>query len=166
MGAGKSTVGRALALRQGRDFIDLDDRVERIAGQCIQALFERGETYFRDHEARALRTLACEPGFAFSGTVVATGGGVVTRPANWACMRNLGPTVYLAVPVASLVARLSAPGALASRPLLSHAGLAASIESLLAHRESSYRCADFMVDADADVAQVCDRIDDVLGDQR
>src|SRR5262245_50547332 len=78
MGAGKSTVGRALAHRLGRAFVDLDAVIEAEAGRPISAIFaDDGESGFRDRETSAIRRV-----MATDNQVIATGGGALLRPEN------------------------------------------------------------------------------------
>ncbi len=89
-GVGKTTIGKLLANRLDYDFIDLDSRIEVLFGRSVGELFECGETYFRECESAALRTLPiCER------TVVATGGGVVLRKTNIRHMRQSGSVILL-----------------------------------------------------------------------
>lgn len=77
MGSGKSTIGRLLADRLGREFCDTDEEVCRRSGMSISGIFARdGEEAFRELESNALA--AC----LNRGAVVATGGGIVLREAN------------------------------------------------------------------------------------
>lgn len=148
MGAGKSTLGRMLAARAHRVFVDLDRRIERLFGRSIAALFERGEPHFRACEHAALSSLLAEPGFAGSGCVVATGGGIVEDPRNLAAIAVVGTSVYLRVGIDELVARLSSEPERAARPLLAdRESLAAKLGELLARREAAYRGADICVEA-------------------
>ena len=101
MGAGKSHLGRLLALRMERPFVDVDAAIEAAAGCTINALFDsEGEAGFRTREARVLGEL-----LAASPAVIATGGGAVLAEANRAAMRAAGTVVYLAVQPAVLLAR-------------------------------------------------------------
>jgi shikimate kinase len=160
MGAGKSSVGRILAERWGATFIDLDQRVERLFGASVAALFEQGEDYFRACERAGLRSLLAEPGFAGAAVVVATGGGVVVDPANLDDIAAVGISVYLELAPASLAARLSTPAELAARPLLDAdpARLTERLTALLGERAPAYRRADRIVDADATPEEVADRV--------
>lgn len=162
MGSGKSTVGRSLAARLGVTFVDLDRRIERIEGRSIATLFE-DEVTFRTLETRALQGLTREPGWAASGAVVATGGGAVLSETNWSLMEMSGVTVWLDVPSASLVDRLSAPSARRERPLLQGDDLGGTVRQLLDARAPRYRRASLVVDADAPVDVVCDRLLGSLG---
>lgn len=92
MGAGKTTVGRALARRLGWSFEDLDDRIELLQGRSIQQIFrDSGEAEFRRAEAEALRQLLSEVSSA--PQVVALGGGAFAQPDNAAALKNDGAVV-------------------------------------------------------------------------
>lgn len=94
MGAGKTTVGRALARRLGWTFEDLDDRIELLEGRSIAEIFKSsGEAEFRRIESEALRLLLIEPG---SHRIVALGGGAFAQARNADLLREAGvPVVFL-----------------------------------------------------------------------
>jgi shikimate kinase len=95
MGAGKSTVGHALANRLGWRFVDLDDEIEAAEGAKISDIFaERGEPEFRRLETETLQRLLDRGGEA----VVALGGGAYTIAGNRELIRDHGPTVWLDCP--------------------------------------------------------------------
>jgi 3-dehydroquinate synthase len=135
MGCGKSSVGKLLAERLGRVFVDLDQRIEADAGRRVREIFaNEGESGFRRREERALRAAvaASEP------SVIATGGGACLNAANAELMRTAGRVFYLIADAALLAERLS--GATA-RPLLDHApgeSLQLHISRLLRARHSGY----------------------------
>ncbi|MBN1153067.1 MAG: shikimate kinase, partial [Dehalococcoidia bacterium] len=112
MGAGKSTVGRALAVRLGKSFIETDTLVEQRAGMSIADVFAQfGEAHFRDLEAEAVRHAAqCQ------GCVIACGGGVVLREENVAALKASSMLVYLEVTPSSVLRRLNPQST--TRPLL------------------------------------------------
>ncbi len=155
-GAGKSSVGRALAAALGRPLVDLDRAVEAGAGCTIAALFAtRGEAAFRDLEAAALaRALTDAP-----PPVVATGGGVVLRAENRAALAGAF-VVYLAAPPDLLAARVAAdPGTGGSRPALAPGGPLAEAAALLAARDPLYRAvAHAVVDATGPLDEVAARV--------
>jgi shikimate kinase len=101
MGSGKTTVGRLLARRTGRDFVDLDDEVSRAAGRTIPEIFaEGGEDHFRDLEHDALLSALDRPDPA----VISCGGGAILRPENRAALRDT-PTVFLSEDTGVLYSR-------------------------------------------------------------
>ncbi len=138
MGAGKSAVGRPLAEALGYRFIDADSVIEQTAGRSIPAIFASdGETGFRELETAVLDSIA-----HWHSLVVATGGGVVTRPRNWGHLQQ-GVVIWLDAPQELLLARLSADPT--SRPLLFQADPAERLGSLLAERRPLYGQADLAV---------------------
>ena len=109
MGSGKTTVGRLLARRTGRDFVDLDYEISRAAGRTIPEIFaEGGEDRFRnlEHATLILALDRLEP------AVISCGGGAVTRAENRAALLQT-PTVFLSEDVNALFARTRGAG----RPL-------------------------------------------------
>jgi shikimate kinase len=103
MGAGKSSVGRALGQRLGWDFEDLDDRIERREGRTIAEIFrESGEREFRRAERAALLQVLDEL-WKGDSKVVALGGGAFVQTANAALLEAAGvPTIFLDAPVEEL----------------------------------------------------------------
>lgn len=90
-GCGKTTIGRELAGQLGKKFLDLDALIEARAGRSIPDIFAReGEDAFRALESQVV----CEAGMG-AGCVISTGGGVVTRPANYAPLHQNGTIVHL-----------------------------------------------------------------------
>ena len=89
--SGKTTVGKALAQRLGKDFVDVDEEIVREAGMSIPDIFAReGEAGFRRRESQVVREVGCR-----TGCVISTGGGVVTRPENRDPLRQNGKILHL-----------------------------------------------------------------------
>jgi shikimate kinase len=105
MGAGKTSVGRALSRRLQWPFEDLDDRIAAKAGRSIEEIFRTsGEAVFRQIETEALRELAVE--LRSGARIVALGGGTFTLPENVSIIRELEThTVFLDAPVEELLRR-------------------------------------------------------------
>ncbi len=132
MGAGKSTIGRMLAKRLNKHFVDCDHEIEVRTGVKIPVIFEKeGEKGFRRRETQVLHELAHEPGL-----VVATGGGVVLAPENRACLSQYGLVIYLSVPPQNLWERTRYD---TSRPLLQVENPRKRIEELHDLRDPLYR---------------------------
>lgn len=122
-GAGKSTLGRALAQGYGLPFVDLDAEIVAREQCSISELFAReGEEYFRQREADALRAVIAR----YPALVLATGGGTPCFHHNLEVLLETGLTLYLAVPVPELVRRLLPAAAV--RPLLAATPDAAALE--------------------------------------
>jgi shikimate kinase len=133
MGAGKSTVGRALGVRLGVPFVDLDEAFEALSGFTIRCAFEeRGEAWFREREAELLRGTEALP-----DAVVALGGGTFTFPENRAVVQRSGRSVFLDLPFEVIAARLGAKAA--DRPLFRSLDEA---RALYDARLASYRLSD------------------------
>ncbi|MCA3180119.1 MAG: shikimate kinase [Burkholderiaceae bacterium] len=132
MGAGKTTVGRRLARRLERPFVDADRELEVRLGVPIPTIFElEGEAGFRRREAAIIDELTRrEP------IVLATGGGAVLDPANRAALHERGRVVYLRASVGDLWHRLRRDKV---RPLLKAPDPRARIEELVRLRDPLYR---------------------------
>jgi len=132
MGAGKTTVGRQLAKRLGRRFLDSDQEIESRTGVKIPIIFEiEGESGFRRRESQTIAELSRE-----RGVVLATGGGAVLNPETRSCLRETGWVVYLSVPPLLLHERTRHDR---SRPLLQVENPLARLEELYAVRDPLYR---------------------------
>ncbi|HYM68625.1 MAG TPA: shikimate kinase, partial [bacterium] len=141
MGTGKTLVGRALASRLGRPFVDTDVLIEERAGRPIRRIFaEDGEAAFRRLESEVVAAVGER-----EGTVIATGGGVVLSPGNMAHLRRNGMIVGLRAEPSAILARV---GGGADRPLLG-ADPEASVRRLLAERGLLYHDADLVLDTSA-----------------
>lgn len=131
-GAGKTTVGRHLAKRLQRVFIDADHEIEARTGVKIPLIFDiEGEQGFRGRESKVIAELATE-----SNLVVATGGGVVLRPENRAALKLGGTVIYLHTTPRLLYERTRLDP---NRPLLQVADPMKKIEELFAQRDPLYR---------------------------
>ena len=151
-GTGKSSVGRVLADRLSRPFVDLDEEIEAAAGRSVQTIFaEGGEVQFRELETAALSRIS-----ARNTAVVACGGGIVIAPDNRTLMKASGTVVWLNISPDRLRER-----DLAGRPLLAEPG---DLERLLKEREPFYReVADIELDADADPEAVATALEGLIG---
>ena len=138
MGAGKTTVGRMLAKRLGRPFLDSDHEIVERTGVPIPTIFEiEGEDGFRRREAQTIHDLTTG-----SDLVLATGGGVVINPENRRRLHDTGWVVYLNVPPRLLYERTRHDR---NRPLLQVEDPLARLEELHAVRDPLYREAAHMV---------------------
>ncbi|MDD5176577.1 MAG: shikimate kinase [Sterolibacterium sp.] len=141
MGAGKTTVGRQLAKRLGRRFVDTDDEIETRTGVRIPVIFEiEGEAGFRAREVQILQALTQE-----TGLVMATGGGAVLDPGNRANLANSGTVIYLCAQPRQLWERTRHGR---NRPLLQVADPLAKLAELYVERDPLYReIADIVVES-------------------
>lgn len=140
MGSGKTTVGRALARRLNKRFIDSDHEIEARTGVSIPLIFEiEGEASFRQRESEVIRDLT-----ALKDIVLATGGGAILRPENRAYLKTRGTVIYLHASVASILHRTSHDK---NRPLLQTGDPRQTIERLSKEREPYYlEVADYVVE--------------------
>ncbi len=137
MGSGKTSVGRQLARELGWQFLDLDEQIERRRGLSVAEIFEQdGEAEFRRLETAALReTLTARD------TVIATGGGTLTRWENREMIQRHGVMVWLEAPLDVMLRRCREGS---RRPLLS---TEERMTALLAERLPGYRGADLRADS-------------------
>ena len=120
MGVGKTTIGRHVARRLGRPFVDTDRIIQVETGCTISEIFERdGQEAFRDLEQVVIARVA-----AVSRQIIAVGGGAVLRAANVEALRANGDIVLLDAPVSLLAERVRRGQARGGRPLLDDAAVA------------------------------------------
>ena len=133
MGVGKSAVGRRVAERLQRPFVDTDAKIERETGRSVPELFaEEGERGFRAHEAAVIRALS-----SVRGQVISLGGGAVTDPANVTNLRMSGDLVWLDASPEVIAMRV---GDGSDRPMLAGVrDLKGHIRELSAARREAYR---------------------------
>ncbi len=131
-GCGKSTVGRHLARQLGWKFVDSDHEIEHAIGGSIRAFFEQqGEAAFRDLEEQAIARLCGR-----HGTVLATGGGAVLRPANRQALHAGCQVIYLRSTPEELFRRLRHD---TQRPLLQVRDPLKRLRDLYRERDPLYR---------------------------
>lgn len=143
-GAGKTTIGHALARTLDLPFYDTDRLVEELLGEPIAQFWRReGEACFRKKEAEVIARLP-----ELQSGVVATGGGVVLDPENRERLRSCGTVFYISLRPEFLVSRLQNSWGVRPR-LMAHLSLEEEVRQVLLVREPLYReVADFVVDAD------------------
>ena len=139
-GAGKTTVGRALARRLTKTFHDSDHEIEARTGVAVRVIFEiEGEPGFRKRECETIDRMT-----RMENVVLATGGGAILDPANRECLKSRGFVIYLHAQPRELWHRTRRDSA---RPLLQGADPRARLEQLYAVRDPLYRDAsDLIVD--------------------
>ena len=154
MGAGKTSVGRAMAKSIGFDFIDLDEIIESQAGKTISAIFaEQGETAFRRMEREAIESCRGR-----EQTVIALGGGAFVSEENREIVRRLGKSVWLDCPLEICLKRTAGDE---GRPLLKGQ---VEMKKLYESRLPFYSLADFVVtSADDSIEETARRVTLMLG---
>ncbi|HEX5693406.1 MAG TPA: shikimate kinase [Arenimonas sp.] len=160
MGAGKTSIGKRLALRLGLAFVDCDHALEARTGATVPTIFElEGEPGFRAREAALIADV-----MQGRDQVVATGGGAVLDPANRQALAARGFVVYLQVSVPQQLDRLARDR---SRPLLATGDKREKLEALAAQRGPIYAAlADLCFQADGlAVAGAAERLQAQLADR-
>lgn len=139
MAVGKSAIGRALAKKLRRRFVDLDRVIERAEGSKVREIFEhKGEAYFRQLEKQALADVLEE-----NNQVIATGGGVILDDQNLQILREKALLIGLSAEMDVLLARA---GDATKRPLLQGSNRREKIEDLLRQRAARYAQAHVTID--------------------
>jgi shikimate kinase len=156
MGAGKTTVGRRLANRLGRRFIDSDEEVEKAAGMSIEDIFKlHGEDDFRAGEVKVIARLLKE-----EAIVLGTGGGAFINPDTRALVKTSAVSVWIKADFDVLFARVSRRS---NRPLLKTPNPRETLQRLMEARYPIYAEADVtVVSRDVPQDQVATEVIDAL----
>ena len=160
MGTGKTAVGRALAERQGKEFIEMDSLIEQKAGKSIPDIFSQdGEIAFRELEIAVAREVASR-----NDVVIACGGGLVLNQINVDRLRENAVMVCLTAGPDVILQRVS--GEAGQRPLLEVENPERTIAEMLSFRQPFYqRAADITIDTSKlDVGSVAGQIMEKLRD--
>jgi shikimate kinase len=136
MGTGKTTIGEVLARRMGYYFFDTDALIERVSQRTIPDIFAtEGEAGFREIESKILAEIS-----AYTKSVIATGGGIVTKQLNWSYLHH-GCIVWLDAPLELIRKRIAKDE---NRPLR------ANLEELIERRKPLYGQADIRIAIEAE----------------
>ena len=152
MGTGKSVVGKKLAEKLKRDFLELDDSIEAKEKMSIKDIFEKkGEPYFRSVEKEVAKEASLR-----KNIVISAGGGAIVDEENFKNLKNSGDIICLKASPETILKRTKN---LKTRPLLNVSDPKARIQELLLKREPYYNKADFSIDTDNITAeQVAEKI--------
>ena len=154
MGVGKTVVGKVLAKKLNRRFIELDSLIEQKAGKSVAEIFQQdGEIAFRELEIEAAKEVVKD-----KNLVIACGGGIVLNKINIDRLKNDSVIVYLVASPGVIIKRTS--GGRGKRPLLNVTDRVAEINQLLSFREPFYeRAADIKIDTSKlDINSVAEQI--------
>ena len=150
MGAGKTTVGKYLAEKYKKDFIDTDAIIEAQKKTSIPDIFAKyGEDIFRQIEANIIKKISEQ-----NNKIISTGGGVVENAENINNLKKNGILVYLKAPAKVLYERIKNQN---NRPLLQNENPLKTLQGLLQKREKNYMKADIIIETEnksvAEIAQ-------------
>lgn len=146
MGTGKSDVGKILARSLERDFLEMDELIEKSEKTTISQIFaEKGEAYFRTCEKKLLAELAQKSDF-----VISCGGGLICNQENADLLKKSGKVINLKASAKEIVRRTKH---CKNRPLLNTLNPTKTINKLLAEREPFYSQAHIAIDTDKITAQ-------------
>ncbi len=157
MGSGKSAIGRTIAKKLGRRFIDTDRFLERKTGKTVSEIFEQeGEQRFRLYEKEVIKKIS-----QYIGIVIATGGGAIKDPENFKYLKESGWIIALYASPETLYKRIEGKRI---RPLLlNQDDPVKKLEEIQNERKSIYAKADFQIDTEAkDIDNISGEIMDLL----
>jgi shikimate kinase len=108
-GCGKTTIGKLLAEKLNKSFIDVDSYIEEVENRTIPEIFLQGEIYFRDIETKAVKKAS-----KGEAQVISTGGGVIKRQENIEALKENGIIIFIDRPVEDIASDVDTE----NRPLL------------------------------------------------
>jgi shikimate kinase len=145
-GVGKTTIGKAVARRLGRSFLDFDQEIERRSGMEVREIFRvKGEAHFRALELELTRELSTT-----GGMVLSPGGGWITQKGSVELLRSAGRIIYLRASPEAVGRRLRR---VETRPLLAGRDPVVALRELYEKRRALYETADVVVDTEPLVRQ-------------
>ena len=152
MGVGKTSVGKMLSNKLDREFLELDEVIEKKEGTSIKEIFEKkGEPYFRKLEKEVVKEASKE-----NNLIISAGGGAIIDQENFNNLKKNGTLVCLEASVDTILNRTKG---LVVRPLLNVENPRKKIEELLDKRISYYKKADFCINTDRmSVEEVVEKI--------
>ena len=140
-GVGKTTIGKAVARRLGRPFLDFDREIERRSGMEVREIFRlKGEQHFRGLESALTRELSGE-----GGMVLSPGGGWITQASSVELLRSSGRIIYLRASPEAVARRLRR---VETRPLLAGRDPVVALRELYQKRQAMYETADTVLDTE------------------
>ena len=154
-GAGKTTIGKHLAIRLHRSFIDTDDHIENQYNKSISEIFKsEGEAEFRRYESQVVDELKNEV-----PSVISVGGGLPCHHQNMSRLLSMGTVIYLQASVKELCGRLTQDQN--NRPLysgVSEKKMVSHTNDLLKKRQSTYLQSDIVIDSSSSVEEIMEEI--------
>jgi shikimate kinase len=140
-GVGKTTIGKAVARRLGRQFLDFDQEIERRSGMEVREIFRvKGEEHFREMEFALTKELSVT-----SGMVLSPGGGWITQQRSVELLRSNGRIIYLRASPEAVARRLRR---VETRPLLAGRDPVVALRELYQKRRALYETADAVLDTE------------------
>ena len=157
MGSGKTTLGKSLAKKLNRPFIDTDQLIEQKSGVDVSMIFEfEGEKGFRERETKLLSEIALK-----KEHIVSTGGGIILSKYNRDVIAKSGIIFYLKTQPAELLIRLQNDK---TRPLLQGANLKEKLTKIYAERSTLYEMtADYIIETkNKKISQILTNIEEIM----
>ena len=146
MGSGKSSIGKILAKRNSKKFIDIDFQIIKNQGMNISEIFEKyGEEYFRVLEKKELEKLDNVKNY-----IISTGGGIILKQENINMMKKIGVIVFLDINIYTQLERVKNKK---NRPLIDNDNIGSSLLDLKKYRDPIYN-------------NICDHIIDVSNKEK
>jgi shikimate kinase len=138
---GKTTIGKAVARRLGRQFLDFDQEIERRSGMEVREIFRlRGEEHFRELEFALTKELSVA-----GGMVLSPGGGWIAQQRSVELLRSVGRIIYLRASPEAVARRLRR---VETRPLLAGRDPVVALRELYQKRQAMYETADTVLDTE------------------
>ena len=132
MGSGKTSIGKLLAKRTGRLFIDTDNQIIKESGMTITEIFNKfSENYFRDLEHKVLSKVK-----SIENHVISTGGGIILKLENIKIMKNSGTIIFLDIDVETQLSRVINKK---NRPLLNSNNMVENLVNIKKERDYIYK---------------------------